>query len=141
MSRRSFDTIRCRGIRQCYCFRDATRLVLGTSSLPFSGAGTDVGDVVMLGGAALVGGHLSGAVGGRRVTFGKYSMCGMSYYAKADDLVEVGERIKRARMEDQKDPCLALIAYPLFGIAAMEGEQAKKLIDTVDFVRAVCHGQ
>eukprot|EP00978_Attheya_sp_CCMP212_P035775 scaffold157687_cov54-Attheya_sp.AAC.3 len=71
-------------------------------------------------GAALGGGHLSGAVGGRGVTLGKYSMCGMNYYAKADDLVEVGERIKRARMEDPKDPCLALIlSYPLFGIAAV----------------------
>eukprot|EP00978_Attheya_sp_CCMP212_P035777 scaffold157688_cov31-Attheya_sp.AAC.1 len=40
-------------------------------------------------------------------------------------------------MEDTKDPYLALISYPLFGIAAVEGEQAKKLIDTVDFVRAV----
>eukprot|EP00978_Attheya_sp_CCMP212_P037988 scaffold183975_cov20-Attheya_sp.AAC.1 len=68
-------------------------------------------------------------------------MCGMNYYAKADDLVEVGERIKRARMEDPKDPCLALISYPFFGIAAVEGEQAKKLIDTVDFVRAMCRGQ
>eukprot|EP00978_Attheya_sp_CCMP212_P032305 scaffold125499_cov52-Attheya_sp.AAC.1 len=69
-------------------------------------------------------------------------MCGMNYYyAKADDLVVVGERIKRARMDDPKDPSLALISYPLFGITAVEGEQAKKLIDTVDFVCAVCRGQ
>lgn len=91
------------------------------------GAGPAVGDVGMFGGTTLGGGHLSGAVAGRGVTLGEYSMCGIHYYAKADDLIEVGEKIKRARMEDPKDPCLALIFYPLFGIATIKGGQAKKL--------------
>eukprot|EP00978_Attheya_sp_CCMP212_P029742 scaffold106741_cov24-Attheya_sp.AAC.1 len=67
------------------------------------GAGPAVGDVGMFRGTALGRGHLSGDVAKRGVPLGEYLMYGMNYYAKADDLIEVGEKIKRARMEDPKD--------------------------------------
>eukprot|EP00978_Attheya_sp_CCMP212_P033523 scaffold135567_cov49-Attheya_sp.AAC.2 len=39
----------------------------------------------------------------------------MTYWVKADAIIEAGEKIKRARMDNPKDPCLAEVSISCFG--------------------------
>jgi hypothetical protein len=74
----------------------------------------------------------------------------MKYWVKADEIIEAGEKIKRARMDNPKDPCLAEVSISCFGTTptacleawcnkdgAMVHAGLSCFTDEADFVRAV----